>query len=75
MPIASGLDIYSPLTVLDYFCHTCFWSGFGFEDVKLGLVVEMNHWILFVIVVIVVDFYQNVVLMSFGLFVVVVVGG
>ncbi len=74
MPIASGLDIYSPLTVLDCFCHTCFWSGFDFEDVKLGLVVKMNRWILFVTVVIVVDFHK-VVLMLFGLSVVVVVGG
>jgi hypothetical protein len=75
MPIASGLDIYSPLTVLDCFCHSCFWSGFDFEDVKLGFVVELNHWILFVTVVIVVNFYHKVVLMLFGLFVVVVVVG
>ncbi len=75
MPIASGLDIYSPLTVLDYFCHTCFWSGFDFEDVKLGFVVLMNCWSLIVTVVIVDDFYQKVVSMLFGLSVVVVVGG
>jgi hypothetical protein len=75
MPIASGLDIYSPLTVLDCFCHTCFWSGFDFEDVKLGLVVGMNHWILIATVVIVDNFCHKVVLMLFSLFVVVVVGG
>ena len=75
MPIASGLDIYSPLTVLDCFCHTCFWSGFDFEDVKLSFVVMLNHWILIVTVVIVDDFYQKVVSKLFGLFVVVAVGG
>ncbi len=74
MPIASGLDIYSPLTVLDCFCHTCFWSGFDFEDVKLSFVVT-NHWILISTVVIVYDFYQKVVSKLFGLSVVVVVGG
>jgi hypothetical protein len=72
MPIASGLDIYSPLTVLFCCCRTCFWSGFDLEDVKLGLDVEMNCLNLFVTVVIVVDFYQTVVLMMFGLSVVVV---
>ena len=75
MPIASGLDIYSPLTVLDCFCHTCFWSGFDFEDVKLSFVVMLNHWILIMTVVIVDDFYQKVVSKLFGLSVVVVVGG
>jgi len=84
MPIASGLDIYFPLTVLDCFCHTCSWSGFDFEDVKLGfdfedvklgLIVVLNHWILIATVVIVDDFYQKVASMLFGLFVVVVVGG
>ncbi len=74
MPIASGLYIYSPLTVLDCFCHTCFWSGFDFEDVKLGFVVVLNHWILIATVVIVDDFCHKVVSMTFGLFVVVVVG-
>jgi hypothetical protein len=74
MPIASGLDFYSPLTVLDYFCHTCFWSDFDFEDVKLGLVVGKNRWILIATVVIVVDFCHKVVSMLFGLFVVVVGG-
>jgi hypothetical protein len=73
MPIASGLDIYSPLTFLDYFCHTCFWSGFDFEDVKLNSVVMLNHWILISTVVIVDDFYQKVVSMLFGLSAVVVV--
>ncbi len=73
MPIASGLDIYSLLTVLDCFCHICFWSDFDFEDVKLGLVVEMNRWILFLTVVIVDNFYHKVASMLFGLFVVVVV--
>jgi hypothetical protein len=63
MPIASGLDIYSPLTVLDYFCHTCFWSDFDFEDVTLSFVGMLNHWILIETVVIVVDFYQKVVSM------------
>ncbi len=71
MPIASGLDIYSPWTVLGCFCHTCFWSGFDLEDVKLGLVVETNYWNLFLTVVIFVDFYRKVVWMKFGLFVVV----
>jgi hypothetical protein len=75
MPIASGLDIYSPLTVIDCFCHTCFWSDFDFEDVKLGFDVVMNRWILIATVVIVDDFYQKVVSMLFGLSVVVVVVG
>ena len=75
MPIASGLDIYSPLTVLDCFYHTCFWSGFDFEDVKLNCVVMLNHWILISTVEIVDDFYQKVALMLFGLSAVVVVGG
>ncbi len=75
MPIPSGLDIYSPLTVLDCFCHTCFWLGFDFDDVKLGFVVVLNHWILIATVVMIVNFYQKVVLMLFGLSVVVVVGG
>ncbi len=75
MPIASSLDIYSPLTVLDCFCHTCFCSGFDFEDGKLGFVVVMNHGILIATVVIVDDFHQKVASMLFGLFVVVVVGG
>ena len=75
MPIASGLDIYSPLTVLDCF-HTCFWSGFDFEDVTLSFVGMLNPEISIETVVIVVDFYQKVVLMLFGLSaVVVVVGG
>ena len=73
MPIASGLDIYSPLTVLDCF-HTCFWSGFDFEDVKLSFVVMLNHWILISTVVMVDDFYQKVVSKLFGLCVVVVGG-
>jgi hypothetical protein len=75
MPIASGLDIYSPLTVLDYFCHTCFWSDFDFEDVTLSFVGMLNPEILIATVVIVDDFYQKVVLMLFGLSAVVVVGG
>ncbi len=75
MPIASGLDIYSPLTVLDCFCHTCFLSGFDFEGVKLGFAVEMNRWILIATVVIVDNVYHKVVSMLFSLFVVVVVGG
>ncbi len=74
MPIASGLDIYSPLTVLNCFCHTCFWSGFDFEDVKLSFVVMLNHLILISTVVIVDDFYQKFVSMLFGLSVVVVGG-
>jgi hypothetical protein len=73
MPIASGLDIYSPVIVLICF-HTCFWSGFDFEDVKLGFVVVLNHWILIATVVMVDDFYQKVVSMLFGLVVVVVRG-
>jgi hypothetical protein len=43
MPIASGLDIYSPLTVLDCFCHTCFWSDFDFEDETLSFVGMLNR--------------------------------
>jgi hypothetical protein len=74
MPIASGLDIYSPLTVLDCFYHTCFWSGFDFEDVKLSFVVMLNLGIVISIVVIVGDFYQKVVSMLFCLSVVVVGG-
>jgi hypothetical protein len=75
MPIASGLDIYSPLTVLVYFCHTYFWSDFDFEDVTLSFVEMLNHEILIATVVIVDDFYQKVVSMLFGLSVVVAVGG
>jgi hypothetical protein len=52
-----------------------FLVGFDFEDVKLGLVVGMNYWILIATVVIVDNFYHKVVSMLFGLFVVVVVGG
>ena len=75
MLIASGLDIYSPLTVLDCFCHTCFWSGFDFEDVKRSFVVMLNPGILISTVVIVDDFCQKVVSKLFGLSAVVVVGG
>jgi hypothetical protein len=73
-PIASGLDIYSPLTVLVYYCHTCFWSDFDFEDVTLSFVGMLNPEILIAIVVIVDDLYQKVVSMLFGLSVVVVGG-
>ncbi len=73
MSIASVLDI-SPLTVLYCFYHTCFWSGFDFEDVKLSFAVMSNLWIVISIVVIVDDFYQKVVSMLFGLSVVVVGG-
>jgi hypothetical protein len=74
MPSASGLDIYSPLTVLGCFCHTCFWSGFDFENVRLGFVFWLNNSILIATVVMVDDFYQKVVSMMFGLSVVVVEG-